>query len=51
MDTGDTTGGLPPATIPEQKTPERTAGVIKLRGGGGEETSKPQNAKKQGNAG
>jgi hypothetical protein len=31
--------------------PEMTAGEIKLRDGAGEETSKPQNAKKQGNAG
>jgi hypothetical protein len=27
-----------------------TVGAIKLRDGGGEETLKPQNAKKQGNA-
>ncbi len=36
---------------PWTKTPERTVGAIKLRDGGGEETSKPQKAKKQGNTG
>jgi hypothetical protein len=35
------------------RTPERerAAGAIKSRDGGGEGTSKPRNAKKQGNAG
>ncbi len=33
------------------KTPERTAGAIKSRDGGGEETSKTQNSKERGNAG
>jgi hypothetical protein len=49
MDNEDRQDSLETLREKDNWVPERTAGAIKSRDGDGEETSKTQNAKKQGN--